>query len=198
MKPRVFFGNYEYKISKKASWLKIYYQDVDIGVFTEINDARSCNEPGKYSILEEARNVTRYENEYFEFLLEYPGLAGFNRWKQSIYPLDTINENVGEFVNVSCTWTQNSWKGLGSSTHGCSLLDGSIGSYNWFYAIGMKDNCEDTIFAHYFPGPSDSRQKVYLWMRVPNIRGELLCSYKSNIYHRISLLSSALTMLYLS
>ena len=198
MKHHLFIGDYEYKVFRGASWLKIYYQDVDIAIFNDINDAKSCNEPGKYSILEEAKTIPHYENAYFEFLLEYPGFAGFNRWKQSVYPLDTIDEDVGEFVSVSCTWTQNSWKGLGKSTHGCSLLDGSIGTDNWYYAIGMKEKCDSGIYNHSFPGPTKPHQKVYLWMRVPNIRGKLLCSYKSNNYHRISLLSLMLTMLYLS
>ena len=169
MKRHIFFDGYEYKIFRGASWLKIYYQDADIGNFTNTEDARSCNEAGKYSILEEARNIHHYWNSTYEFLLEYPGLQGFNRWQQSIYPLDASNDDVGEFFNVSCSWTGNYWKGLQKSSYGCTLLEGSIGHWTWYYAIGAKANCEPG-FRRYFPGPSGALSKVYLWMRVPNIK----------------------------
>ena len=145
--------------------MKIFYQDADVGNFTSVDEARSCNEAGKYSILEEARDIHHYWNDKYEFLLEYPSLLGFNRWQQSIYPLDAANDDVGEFVNVSCSWTVNYWKGLQKSSYKCTLLEGSIGHQYWYYAIGMKANCHHDR-PHYFPGPSSSQSKVYLWMRV--------------------------------
>ena len=192
MNRHLFIGDYEYKIFKGASWLKIYYQDLDVGKLNSINEARSCNEPGKYSILEEARNITHHGNDSYEFLLEYPGLVGFNRWLQSNYPLDAKNENVIGFVNISCTWTVEYWGGLGLSTNGCTLLDGSIRSTRWHYAIGMKYNCSSS-YQSKFPGPGQARSKVYLWMRVPKIRGLFACSC-NNYRHRI-MISTSIFML---
>ena len=182
MKRHLFIGDYEYKIFIGASWLKIYHQDADIGVYSSIDEARSCNAPGKYSILEEARDIKHHGSNSYEFLLEYPGLKGFNRWRQSNYPLDAKDENVIGFVNVSCTWTVQYWQGLGLSSYGSVLLDGSIRHSNWYYTIGMVENC-DKDYPHNFPGPGQAYSKIYLWMRVPDIRGLYICSCNRNKYH---------------
>ena len=184
MKKHILFDGFEYKLFRGASWLKIYYQDADVANITNIDEARSCNEKGKYSIIEEAQNIHHYWSDKYEFLLEYPGLRGFNRWQQSIYPLNASNNNVGEFVNVSCSWTVNYWKGLQKSSFTCTLLEGSIGHENWYYAIGYKTGCSSG-WPYYFPGPSTAQSKVYLWMRVPDIKGafDLSCKY---VNHRFS------------
>ena len=196
MKRHIFYDGYEYKIFRGASWLKIFYQDADLGNFTEVDQAKSCNETGKFSILEKARDMHHYWSDKYEFLLEYPSLQGFNRWQQSIYPLDASNDDVGEFFNVSCSWTVNYWKGLQRYTNGCALLEGSIGNYRWYYAIGMKVNCHRD-WPHYFPGPSGKQSKVYLWMRVPDIKGafDLTCKCSN---HRLSRSFVVIVFLHLS
>ena len=182
MRKHLFIGDNEYKIFNGASWLKIFYHDADIGSFSNVDEARSCNEAGKYSILEHARDIHHYWKDTYEFLLEYPELQGFNRWRQSVYPLDASNDNVGEFVNVSCSCTIYNWKGLQRFLSDCSLLEESIGSSLWYYAIGMKANCAEN-WLQYFPGPYDAKSKVYLWMRVPDIKGAIDISCNINNHH---------------
>ena len=171
-------GKYEYKIFDNALWIKVYYQDVDLGNYSEINEALSCNEPGKYSILREAKHIEHYYKGVYEFLLEYPELTGYNRWKQSNYPLDTT-ESVSGFVNVSCSWTDNCWRGLSRTNRPCALLDGTGGNCGWYYAFGMKINC-DPVYTHTFPGPTGYRSKVYLWMRVSTTKRGYHCTCKSS------------------
>ena len=194
MSNNIFIGKYEYKLFGGASWIKIYYQDVDISNYTDVNQALASNEPGKFSILSEAKNLEHYHRDAYEFLLEYPGYTGFNRWKQSNYPLDTI-ESVSGFVNVSCSWTVNCWRGLSRTSYKCALLDGTGPGCGWFYAFGMKIKC-DPAYTRLFPGPTGYRSKVYLWMRVSHIKGTL--SLNNCHKHKILFLISLLMIIYLS
>lgn len=82
----------------------------------------------------------------FEFLLEYSDLTGYNRWKQSSNPL-TITKNssmkkVPGYTPIKISWDSNGWGGLAKSNNGTSLLDGSVGSNENFYAIGCDKHLE--------------------------------------------------------
>ena len=178
----IIIGKYEYKIFKGASWKKIFFQDSNIGSYDDIYDALDSNKPGMYSILKEASSSDHYGDNSYEFLLEYPEKKGYNRWKQNIFPTEQPYDNSMEVVpgyfNISTTWTWNSWGGLARSPCQCVLLDGSIGSGFWFYSIGHKGNC-DSYYNTTFPGPTGRVTKVYLWMRIKDIKGARMCTYRS-------------------
>ena len=102
-----------------------------------MTDARYIISERKYSILSEVQEWPH--SGKYEFLLQYPELEGYNRWKQTNFPLSEAyyqgKQEVEGYENVSITWTTRQWAGLQNST-GCSLLEGSISVTNWYYAIG--------------------------------------------------------------
>ena len=54
--------------------------------FNCVDEAGQCSLPNIFTILYELDQ--RYEiNEQYEFLLEYPELSGFNRWKHKNGPI---------------------------------------------------------------------------------------------------------------
>ena len=164
-------GKYELKTQYGAYWVKIFYHHFDSSedFFETKEDALNVSKENQYSIFLEASQWP-HDGPY-EFLLQYPGLSvsGYNRWKQTNFPLnesDNLTKStVDGYENVSCTWTIHSWAGL-QKGHGCSLLEGSVGHGNWYYAIGAQ-SCTD--WTNCFPGPSGCVYTVYLWMRIPDI-----------------------------
>ena len=179
-------GNYEYKNFQNALWLKIFYHNVNYASYTKKEDALSSNIKGRYSILKKAKSLQHYGNNFYEFLLQYPELTGYNRWQQTKYPLDETSDSSGTKVSgykeISVSWTSSSWGGLALSTCVCSLIDGSPGEL-WFYSIGMKANCS-SYYSFYFPGPNDRQSEVYLWMRVSSFishnQKTLICKRPNN------------------
>ena len=89
-----FVDNYIVKEDYCAKWLRIlYHNTANNEYFNDSNDALlSLNNQNKYSILKYLPYVHTYQYRKFEFLLEYPGLNGFNRWKQTSNP--TKNSDV--------------------------------------------------------------------------------------------------------
>jgi hypothetical protein len=62
-----------------------------------------------------------------------------NHWKQSSNPYtNAINKVAGVegYEAIDVKHTESNWGGLEYNSHGQSLFDGSVGSNNWFYAIG--------------------------------------------------------------
>lgn len=179
--------NYKFKVFRGASWFRIFYHNVKGGFFVDENEAKACNSKYKFSIL---GDIDNHPDEWkiddsFEFLLDYPKLKGFNRWKQSIFPLSEdsslLGNNVTGFVNVSCSWTSKRWGGLAkltnpvddgySSANITTLLKGTIGHSNWFYSIGYYGN--HASYKDVMPAYDGKTTEVELWIR---IRGNRFCT----------------------
>ena len=154
-----------------------------------MTDARYIISERKYSILSEVQEWPH--SGKYEFLLQYPELEGYNRWKQTNFPLSEAyyqgKQEVEGYENVSITWTTRQWAGLQNST-GCSLLEGSISVTNWYYAIGTKKDCAG-YGVNSMPGPKDPPVHfVYLWMRIPGISLNNLCTFAHRFSFHYSLL----------
>jgi len=155
-------------------WLKIFHHNSSGGgMFRDFSHAINSDEPNLYSILHKVTDDYKISGKY-EFLLEYPELSGYNRWKQSLHPLyekDDTNPVKG-YEAISISWDVQYWGGLTkSSRSGNTLIDGSCGHTNWYYSIGAYKNhewissvCPSTKDC--FPGPADKKKEVILWVRV--------------------------------
>ena len=158
-------------------WLKLFYHYVisDEDFFSEDEqDFLYHNSRKKFSIFNYIDKKFKYEG-YYEFLLEYPSVEGYNHWKQEIFPLDA-NENEGT-TDVKynqngylCSWTGKDWKGLRrSSQTRYTYLDGSNSDKHWF-EIGVKNRYNNNLL---FPGPALSDydivfvSQVVLWIYIP-------------------------------
>ena len=135
-------------------FLKIFYQFTNSSsdFFNENDDFELINERNKFSILKHIDDRFKY-NDYFEFLLEYPSLEGFNNWKQKIFPTKAEDPNSIGYLkeNDSCTWEGKEWGGLfKSSNFNASYLEGSVNTSLYWYTIGSK---KSYMVENFFPGP---------------------------------------------
>ena len=124
----------------------MFYHDVQGGsvLFSSASEAQSTNSQYKYSILSDLSNFF-IDNKY-TFVLKYEYNDGYNQWSQTSNPLEDYKGTSGAttatgYTGISIDWTANTWGGLtrqnSSITSTTStLLSGSVGVSNWFYAIG--------------------------------------------------------------
>ena len=149
------------KYAYDAAWAQILYHNTHRGtvLFASATEAKSSTAFDKYSIL---GNLDKFKTSggVWEMLLEYPGVSGYNRWKQTSNPA-TTSESVTGYTAVNISWNSNSWGGLALSNSGSTLIDGSINHGNWFYAIGSY-----TAWSGGVPGASSAVSHVSLWNRI--------------------------------
>ena len=147
----------------------------------------------KFSILKYIWKVQKYDASKYEFLLEYPGYTGINRWTQTVHPFYATSNVYNGYKPISVTWSGANFTGLvkeGSAT----FLKGSIPG-RWHYAIGSYTNhgYDDT-----FPGPYLINEKgeftgqifakeVYLWIRISDTGNPFTaCTIKGKSHRHIS------------
>jgi hypothetical protein len=157
---------YEPKILEDGSkWKLLFYHKNHGGtvLFSNANgwaEAKKSATPDKFSILGDLDSTYQREGK-FEFLLRFPNNTtfqnGFNRWKQSSNP--TTNA-VSGYEAIDISWTSNLWGGLEYNGNQ-ALMDGSVNSSNWFYAIGAR-----TAYGGAIPGPFGAVEETELWVRV--------------------------------
>lgn len=155
--------HFETKTFGGATWLKVYYTNSKNGtvLWKDIDELGFSLQAYKWSIL--GMLPYFYNNTWkYEFLLEYPSLGKYNRWRQTSNPLLT-DQSVSGYSAVDISMTQNNWGGLAlSSTKGTStIIDGSPGNTTWYYAIGQQAAYQGGI-----PANEPSVQEVYLWIRI--------------------------------
>ena len=166
----------EVKEEFNKRWLKIFYHNSTGGVwFKNEEEINFIEEPQRYSILGLVNKKLNLGG-YYEFLLQYPEIEGYNNWKQKTFLFTTEESGNSGYScspqqGLNCTWNEMSWKGLFKSTRNTTFIDGSNGFY-WWYSIGSK-----TAFSSYdrFPGPAGGTAsvngttvtEVYLWIRIP-------------------------------
>jgi len=171
------------------TWVMIFNHDIDQGgYFNNFSDAMYSLNPHKYSIFQ-LISPDFITDGYFEFLLEYPDVSGFNQWRQDLLPWNNTevnDENAKGYQGISISWNASQWGGLVlsnnyySATYNVStLLDGSAGHVNWWYAIGCIN--PSSLYEGFMPGPNELVKKACLWMRIDKM--ELLIP-QSNINQR--------------
>ena len=163
--------NYHFKSQHNSTWILVFSHDAlkpNPWFNSETVLLSDFPQNGQYSLLSNLESF-RYHG-YFEFLLEYPEITGFNRWTQSSNPV--LSSNVIDYHPVGkLSWDEFSWGGLAlSSNPPFSLIDGTPSDNSWFYAIGQFKSWEIGILA----GPTQSAQisKVKLWCRIEPFSNE--------------------------
>ena len=162
------------KTEFKENWIKIFHHNSQNGdFFINSNEVLFSNKTNKYSILGYINDSWKINNS-FEFLLEYPQLIGYNRWKQSLHPKD--NPEIGDnnkaigYEAINITWKEQKWGGLVKSNPGDqTFIDGSCGSIgHYWYSIGLYVSFNGGI-----PGPNYIVvNEVILWIRTVNSSNE--------------------------
>ena len=133
--------------------------------FKDKNEAKKSFNESKYSVLyllSYFRSLTD-----FEFLLEYPDINKVNHWKQRDNPLFVSKAGATKasgYEPINIQMEDNNWGGLLLSTRSETLIDGSIGSGYWFYAIGQVNDQYGTS-PGYLAGSTGSTTVVNLWIK---------------------------------
>lgn len=157
------------------------------GFFNDEAEVKSCNKPGKFSILS-SMDSYKYGDKY-QFMLYYPEIETRNVWRQDKSPCDESIPNGDGSINVSGyepILIQSGiryWGGLclSTNTDGC-YIDGSVNHEDWWYAIGAYQRYGTG--AKTFPGALDkSVHIVQLWLACDEMHEDIRLN--SNIYKRI-------------
>lgn len=188
-------GKYEYRTFRNIEWLKVFYQNFNSGVgFSTAKDALLCNEEDRYSILSELNDSLKLNNKKYEFILYYPELDVYNRWRQTNNPIDeyeaTGKTTVDGFHPIHTGAKINEWGGLARSNGtNAALLNGTpgqIGSGSWWLAIGVVTGASfyNSIKTFYnIPAHNTGVNISYLWIRVP-LKIDMSCKQRER--HHLS------------
>ena len=154
----------------------VFYHNATGGhLFSNESEAIHTDSFQKYSVLDKI-NTDFLINGKYEFLLEYPGINGYNRWRQSLNPLHDIEQNGCQakgYEPIQVQWTVKSFGGLvRSSQVANNLIDGSAGVLDhWWYSIGnyvgnswSYANCPPN--GGCFGGPGEKAYIQHLWIRI--------------------------------
>jgi hypothetical protein len=149
-----------------GGWTRVFTHNTVAGLF--LNDAEALESnvldihQDKYSILSKLDEFKKAGK--FEFWIYYPeidGIDGGNIWTQTSNP---TSDSISGYVALRETYNGRNWGGLEKSSYSGTLMDGSVGSGWWFYAIGASRYWPS---AGTIPGPlgSTGMIEVQLYVR---------------------------------
>ena len=129
--------DYVVKEEHDAKWLRIFYHNSqNYEYFSNNREAVfSVNNANKYSILKYLPYIKTYERRKYEFLIEYPGYTGFNRWKQTSNPLTHTTVTGFESKESDITWPTY-FDGLSKYTNDKTFIAGCYKHGWWNFPIG--------------------------------------------------------------
>jgi len=121
-----------------GGWTRVMYHDMTGDVyFTSTAESLSTNTSlplsAKYSIL--SRIASFYRSGKLELRIDWPGISGRNWWTQTS---NFTTSPAAGYVGVAIDCTTNFWGGLEYDGTTTTLADGSVGSGNWYYAVGAQ------------------------------------------------------------
>ena len=158
-------------------WARVFYHNCKSGtvLFSRANSYAEAKETNtnapttsdKYSILSKLESFRPNTNSPFEFRIKYPtDTNGSNIWKQTSNP---THQKVTGYKPIKIDWTHEYWGGLEYCEHLSALIDGSVNSDNWFYAIGAASKHEDGIpSCSNVNNNGSTANDVELWVRINN------------------------------
>ena len=166
-----------------ALWQLIFYHDISGGLFNA-STALVSNEEKRFSAIGMVTSSFK-QNDYYEYLLEYPNFSGYNRWQQKIAIADTTSSQTKEdigYKKIHVDFSEKDWGGIARSSQSATIFDGSPGvdKYYW-HSIGATSYYYNKIqFPGLFYGSGeDGVQYVSLWIRIPQ---KYQCTFKYQNY----------------
>lgn len=164
------------------TWIRVFYHNIKGDIFNSMQEGEFYISKYRYSILRLMDDSAKIDNQ-FEFILDYPGHQGYNRWKQDKNPLDDFeadNDNRSTaygYTPIEISWDKSNqdalhFGGLVRSSTDKTLIDGYVNNdsegtlLRWFYAIGSVEKYYNGI-PGYINGIGFN--EVELWLRVNNV-----------------------------
>ena len=178
----------EYKYAYRAYWKLLFYsnQTNPEDFFDDLSVYPTIKSEKVYSNIQEESERPR--SGKFEFLLEYPELNGYNRWKQNNFPLNEEESNnikADGYEEIHISWRNYNWGGLIKSSSQFALIDGSVGNSAWYYAIGYTGKSH--VWSGGTPGPYSLIHEVFLWIRINMHPDMFSLSKKRSLYLKYQL-----------
>ena len=140
----------EVKIFDNSKWLKVFYHDCTGQNFFESEEqALYSTDPKKYSILANISSKHKINHKY-EFIIFWPSLQQYHRWRQVKNPIYDIEQNIGlyqvegfetiypkEIPEADQRFGGLVKTAISDGEYNNSLLNGIPGTNWWYYSIGM-------------------------------------------------------------
>lgn len=154
-------------VNDGGGWTLVFNHNVSGGYFANATDAlsKNSNNPSAdlYSMLDKLEYFRSGDKLTLKINWPYLG-TGRNIWSQTINPVlnpgISTTRPVAGYTPISVTYTDNLWGGLEQYTSSAAFLDGSIGSSNWYYAIGSY-----AAWSGGMPSYSPMSTNVQLWAK---------------------------------
>ena len=140
----------------------VLYHNARNGFFPSKRAAMFSQNRDRYSLLSRIDDRFKTSSNNFEFILYYPDIDEFCRWKQNENPLFVDKLESITFENIDCKWNErdsSQFKGLRKSLSSYSFLD-SADNDAFFYAVGMYRN---DSYNFGLPGPYWNYKNTILW-----------------------------------
>lgn len=160
-------SGYQVKIINNEMFVRVFYHSMGSGIFYKKDEILFVNKRNKFSVAGFINEQYKINNQY-EFILEYCEINEYLHWKQT----SNIFENISNVNPTIIHSNYSTFHGLALSSSGLTVIDGSPGEGNWFYAIGAKQAASGII-----PGPFvvvngkteyEITRIVSLWMKIQN------------------------------
>ena len=173
-------------------------------LFKSEKDFLFANTENKYSIFGYIDDSFKFDQNNFEFLLEYPDDHTHGFWYQRVNPWEAPQDTDVGYINKGNNFhAEIPFTGLTRFNRSHTFIEGcSASSGQWHYSIGSRvcwyENC-------LIPGPYlDNKTylfEVFLWMRIPSMSflktkyfGFITCALKKrssySLYYYVLLLAS--------
>lgn len=158
----------QYTTVNGVNYVKIFEHFTSEGLFTSEAQALLNKQKGKFSVLSLIDNLKAPGT--YKFMLYYPEMGKMNVWEQRKNPLNctqantTSGHSVDGYNPINVQMTGEYFGGLERSTTSNTLLDGSTGHGNWWYAIGAY-NEHPTAGSGTIPGGDTTNvTQAQLWL----------------------------------
>lgn len=158
----------QYTTVNGVNYVKVFEHFTSEGLFTSEAQALLNKQKGKFSVLSLIDNLKAPGT--YKFMLYYPEMGKMNVWEQRKNPLNctqantTSGHSVDGYNPINVQMTGEYFGGLERSTTSNTLLDGSTGHGNWWYAIGAY-NEHPTAGSGTIPGGDTTNvTQAQLWL----------------------------------
>ena len=166
--------DFKYKFS--AAWQLIFFHNSTTGLFFDETKIQSIDDDHRYSIMGSI-NEKYKRNGYFEYLIEYPEVPGYNRWKQQKSIADTeVSDNATDIgfkpIHIDFHNRETPFEGLSKSNTRYTIYDGSpakgASNSGFWFSIGAtgKYNQKNQFPGPYYGTVEDGVTLCYLWIKV--------------------------------
>ena len=162
-------------------------------LFKSEKDFLFANTENKYSIFGYIDDSFKFDQNNFEFLLEYPDDHTHGFWHQRVNPWEAPQDTDVGYIDKGKTFKGSvAFTGLTRFNKSYTYIEGcENGPEYWYYSIGSRtcwqDNC---LIPGSYPGNSTNLKEVFLWIRIPSLSflktksfGFITCTTKRSLLY---------------